>query len=363
MKAAASRYECPKTVQEAIARHLSLPLAATMALIAASVDAKAQTPEAFYTGRTINVIVPYGPGGYYDIGTRLMARHLGKHIVGRPNIIVQNQPNTGGIGLANRFALGADNDGSVLGVLQRAVPQYAFVGYQSTKFDPMKLTWIGSLSAYANDSYLMIVNATHPAKTVEQLQTSAVKTRLGSGRSGSANLLYALVAKEVLKLNFDIVRGYEGNAPIFLAQQRGEVDGLFSDLSAIKVADADAWSKKDVVGVIQFGRKTRSPEVPDVPTARELVKDPDQLAFLEFAEMPFFIALPVAGPAGIPTDRVKALQDGFMAMAADPAFLEDANRMKYDVDPISGQAVAEAISEAAKASPDVMARFKSLISQ
>jgi tripartite-type tricarboxylate transporter receptor subunit TctC len=251
----------------------------------------------------------------------------------------------------------------VLGVLQRAVPQYAFVGYQSIKFDPMKLTWIGSLSGYANDSYVMTVNASHPVKTIEQLQHSTVKTRLGSGRSGSANLLYALVAKDLLKPNFDIVRGYEGTAPIFLAQQRGEVDGLFADLSAIKVANADAWNNKDVVAVVQFGRKTRSPEVPDVPTARELVKDPNQLAFLEFAEMPFFIACPVAGPAGMPPDRLKALQDGFMAMAADPAFLADAKKMKYDVDPISGQAVAEAIAEAAKASPDVKARFKALISQ
>jgi tripartite-type tricarboxylate transporter receptor subunit TctC len=348
-----------------VGRRLSLSLAVTSALAIVSASAQAQTPEAFYTGRTINVIVPYGPGGYYDIGARLLARHLGKHIVGKPNIIVQNQPSAGGIGLGNKFAMGVDNDGATLGVLQRAVPQYAFVGYQSARFNPLHLTWIGSLSGYANDSYLMTLNASHPVKTIAQLQqpNPAIKTRLGSGRSGSANLLYALMAKDVLKLNFDIVRGYEGTAPIFLAQQRHEVDGLFADLSAIKVANADAWKKKDVIAVVQFGRKTRSPEVPDVPTARELVKDPGDLAFLEFAELPFFIALPIAGPAGMPPDRLKALQDGFMAMAADPAFLEDAAKMHYDVDPISGPAVAAAIAQAAKASPEVMARFKALISQ
>ena len=83
--------------------------------------AMAQSPEQFYSGRNVTIIVPFGPGAYYDIGTRLMARHLGKHIVGRPNVVVQNQPSAGGIGLANRFATGADNDGALLGVLQRAV--------------------------------------------------------------------------------------------------------------------------------------------------------------------------------------------------------------------------------------------------
>jgi tripartite-type tricarboxylate transporter receptor subunit TctC len=340
----------------------ALVMAAAM-LVAAAGSASAQSAEKFFTGRSINLVVPYAPGGYYDIGARLIARHLGKHIAGKPNIVVQNQPSAGGIGLANKFALGADNDGSVLGVLQRAVPQYAFVGYQSTRFDPMKLSWIGSLSAYQTDSYVLIVNAGHSAKTLAALRDPATKTRLGSGRSGSANLIYALVAKEVLKLNVDVVRGYDGTAPIFLAQQRGEVDGLFADLSTIKVADADQWKTRQVVPIVQFGRKTRLAELPDVPTARELVKDETDRSFLEFAEMPFFIALPIAGPAGIPPDRLKALQEGFMAMAADPAFLHDARTMSFEVDPIDGDAVAAAIAEAAKTSPGVMARFKTLIGQ
>lgn len=323
----------------------------------------AQTAEQFYAGHNVNVIVPYGPGGYYDIGARLMARYFGKHVVGHPTIVVQNQPSAGGIGLANRFASGADNDGTVLGILQRAVPQYAFVGYQSAKFDPLKLTWIGSLSSYAHDTYVLIMNATHPVKTVDQLRTTAIKTRLGSGRSGSANLLYALVAKDVLKINVDMVRGYEGTAPIFLAQQRGEVDGLFADFSTIQVVETEQWKTKQIVPVVQFGRKTRSPDVPDAPTARELLTDPDDLAFLDFAELPFFIALPVAGPAGIPPDRLKALRDGFMAMASDQGFIDEARKMNFEVSPIDGDQVTGAIEQASKATPEVKARFKALVSQ
>ena len=107
----------------------------------------------------------------------------------------------------------------------------------------------------------------------------------------------------------------------------------------------------------------RLPELANVPTARELVKDPGDLAFLEFAEMPFFIALPIAGPTGIPPDRLKALQAAFMDMAQDPAFIDDAKKMNYDVDPISGDTVRNSIVEAARTPADVMSRFKALVSQ
>jgi tripartite-type tricarboxylate transporter receptor subunit TctC len=340
---------------------LPMMLAIAAALLAADA-ATAQPVETFYSGRTINLIVPFGPGGYYDIGARLIARHFGRHVPGKPTVIVQNQPNAGGIGLANRFATGADNNGAVLGILQRAVPQYAFIGYGNARFDPMKLSWIGSLSAYETDSYVMILNATHPAKTIADLKNPNLKTTLGAGRSGSANLIFALVAKDVLKLRIDLVRGYEGTAPIFLAQQRGEVDGVMADLSTIKVAMSDPWKTKQLVPIVQFGRRTRLPEISDVPTARERAHDPTELSFLEFAEMPFSIALPLAGPAGIPPDRLKALQEAFTAMASDTAFLDEAKKLNFEVDPISGDAVLDAIGRASRTPPDVMSRFKALVS-
>ncbi len=323
--------------------------------------AAAQSAEAFYAGRTITLIVPFGPGAYYDIGARLVARHLGEHIPGKPRIIVENQPNAGGIGLANRFAFGAQNDGSVIGVVQRAVPQYALINYQSIKFDPLKLSWIGSVSAYADDAYILLINAKSGIKTLADLQKPNLKIKLGSGRAGSANLIFALVAKNLFKLDFEIVRGYEGTAPIFLALRRGEVDGLFADWSAVKVAAADLWRDKAVTALVQFGRKTRHPDLSDVPTARELVHEPAERQFLNFAELPFFIALPVLAPSGVPPERLAALQSGFMAMAKDPGFLDDADKMKYAVDPIDGDAVRAQIADAAKAPADALKKFKDII--
>ena len=339
------------------------PVLLALAMAPCEAQAQAQTPEQFYAGKTINLIVPYAAGGYYDTGARLVARHFNRYIPGKPTIVVQNQPGVGGISLANRYAAGVRNDGLEIGVLQRALPQYAFVGFQNANFDPLKLNWIGSLSGYETDSYVLTINSGHFARSIGSLQNPASKTRLGAGRSGSANLLYALIAKDLLKLNVEIIRGYDGNAPIFLAQQRGEVDGVFSDLSTLKSGNADQWNSRGVTPIVQFGRRTRLPELPDVPTARELVTDPEAREFLEFAELPFFIAWPIAGPAGMPADRLAALQQAFVQMTADPGFMEDAKRMSFEVDVVPGPKVAELISAASKTRPELRERFLSLVSQ
>jgi tripartite-type tricarboxylate transporter receptor subunit TctC len=341
----------------------SVVMTAVAFLLGLCAAAPAQTAQQFYAGKTITLTVPFGPGAYYDLGARLIARHLSQHVAGHPAIVVQNQPSAGGIGLANRFATGADNDGLQIGVLQRAVPQYAFVGYQTAKFDPLKLSWIGSLSSYAKDAYVMVLDANHPAKSVADLRMAGQKTRLGSGRSGSANLLYALLTRDLLKLNIDMVKGYEGTAPILLAEQRGEVDGLFIDLSTLATTAAEQWRTKALVPIVQLGRRTRAPELPGAPTLRELLSEKTDLDFLDFAELPFFIALPVAAPASVPAERLAALQQGFAALAGDQALLDEARKMNYEVSPIGGGQVLDAITEASKASAGVKARFKELISQ
>jgi tripartite-type tricarboxylate transporter receptor subunit TctC len=338
-------------------------LAMTTALLAGASSQAVAAEEPFFKGRTVKLVVTQGPAGYYDIGARLMARHWGKFIPGQPAVVVQNQTGAAGVGLANRFAAGAvDNDGTILGVLQRGVPQYAFIGYQGVRFDPLKLTWVGSLSSYATDSYVLIVNASHPAKTVAELADPKMLTRLGANNAGSTNLAFSLLARELFKLNVNIIRGYEGTAPIFLAQERREVDGVVAGFSTILTSMADTWAKKEVVPVVQFGRKTRLPDLSQVPTARELVKDPADRALLEFAELPFFTAFPIAGPAGVPTERLAILQHALIEMTKDAEFLADAKKVNFDIDPIDGDAVKEALLHASKTPKDIMERYNALLS-
>lgn len=338
-----------------------LAAAGLAALTASHAQAQPQTVEQFYAGRTITLIVPFSAGGYYDVGARVIARHIGRHIPGKPNVVVQNQPSAGGIGLANRFAHASEKDGTLIGVLQRAIPQVALMGDPNVKYDPMKLTWFGSLSGYATDSYLLFVNATHKVQTAAELRQPGVRAIMGSNRSGSTNLMLALVARDVLKLNLDVVRGFPGANDITLAQLRGEVDGQLADLSVLKAGMGDMWNTKKVRPLVQFARTTRLAELADIPIARELVDNEQDKAVLMFAELPFFMALPLAGPAGIPPDRAKAIGDGFMAMAGDAEFVTETRKIGYPGDLVDGDRIVKLIAEAAKTPKDVIERYSKIV--
>ncbi len=339
-------------------------LLALLALaIAASLNAgtaAAQSVEQFYKGRTVTLIVGFAPGGINDIAGRIVARHLGRFVPGQPNVIVQNQPGAGGLATANRLYNIAERDGSVIAGLGRSVPQLAIQGQPNVSFDPLKFTWLGSLSSYANDAYLLTVIARHSAMTVADINKPGNAVALGTDRAGATNVVFALIAKEVLGLNVTLVRGYQGAAPIFIAMQRGEVDGQVIGLSSIKAGQRALWNDKQLRPLVQFGRQARLAELPDVPTGRELAKDADARALLEFADMPFFMALPFVAPPEVPADRAKALQTAFMAMCADAAFLEDARKLGLDISPIDSTAVLKLLERSAATPKDVIARYNAI---
>ena len=332
--------------------------------VAAGVSAPqvaAQTVEQFYKGRTITLFVASAPGGINDLTARLIAKHMPAFIAGKPTIVVQNLTGANGLALANRLAFNADKDGTVIAILERATPQLAVQGDPNVRFDPLKLNWLGSVSSYANDAYLLQVNASFPAKTVADLRRVGAPARLGTTGAGATNLIFSIIAKDELGLNVSIVRGYPGAAAVFLAQQRGEVDGQINGLSALKAGQMSLWQAGAFRPLVAFSRTTRLPELPDVPTARELTQDPKALALIAFAEAPFFIALPIAAPPDLPPERAKALQAAFMDMSKDPAFVADAVKLGLDVSPVDGDAVVKVITQMAATPKDVIGQFKEMI--
>ena len=336
-------------------------IAAAALTLAAAMPASAQSVESFYKGRNTTLIVGYAPGGINDIAGRLVARHIVKFIPGHPNMVVQNMPGAGGLVTANHLYNVAEKDGSVIAGLGRAVPQLAYLGDPNARFDPLKFTWLGSSSSYADDAYLVLLNANYPANTAADLKKPGRAAKLGAVAAGSTNLIFAILSKEVLGLNVDIIRGYTGAAPIFLAMQNGEVDGQVIGLGSVKAGQAHLWSNKQVKPLVQFGRATRLAELADVPTGRELVSDPNGLALLEFAELPFFMALPFVAPPNLPPERAKALQSAFMDMHKDKAFLDEAKKLELDISPISGDEVAKLLQRTAQTPKDVIARYNEIV--
>jgi tripartite-type tricarboxylate transporter receptor subunit TctC len=280
---------------------------------------------------------------------------------GNPSIVVQNNPGAGGVITANRLYHNAEKDGTVLAKFERAVPQLAIQGDPNAQFDPMKFTWLGSLSSYQDDAYLLLINANNPVKTIDEIRPGGgKKLSMGGDASASSNVIFAIIAKEVLGLNINLVRGYTGAATMFLAMQRGELDGQYVGLSSIKSGQRDLYNRHAFRALMAFGRTTRHPEFPDIPTGRELTNDASGLALIDFAELPFFMALPFAGPPSIPPERAKALQDGFMAMCRDKAFLEDAAKIGIDMSPLDGAGVVQMLARVAATPKDVIARYNAI---
>ena len=329
------------------ARLILTALVSAAAVVAGMASAQAQSPEQFYRGKSIELLVGYAPGGLNDTLSRVVSRHIGKKIPGQPSVVVRNMSSAGPIGIANHMFNAAEKDGSVIASLDRTGAQLAIRGELAARFDPLKFNWLGSIASFERDAYLLLVNASHAAKTAKDLQGGSTKAIIGSVGAGSTNQVFAMLARDALKLNVETVKGYRGTNPIFLAMQSGEVDGVVTGVSTLTTTQAALWNTKKVRALVQFGRATRHPLLPDVPTGRELAPDSETLALIRFAELPFSMSRPFIAPPDIPADRAKALKAAFMATMKDPDFVAELNKIKFDdLSPIDGDAILSLVREA-----------------
>lgn len=338
-------------------------LAAALAGLSGALSAQAQSVGEFYKGRTVKLVVGSSTGGGTDIMARLLARHMSKYIPGNPSIVVQNQPGGGGIVGANRIANTAERDGSEFATMERAIPQFAVMGDPNARFDPLALTWIGSLSSYRDDAFMLIVNASHKVRRVDELRQPGVSIHVGASQQGSTNLTFALIAKQVLGLHVETISGYAGSAKIALAMQAGEVDGELIGIVAVQASQKHMWDNKLVRPLAQFARKTRHPDLPDVPTGRELVRAPEGAALLEFAELPFFMAQSFVAPAGVPPERAAALRDAFLRATRDPEYVAEAKKLEIDNSPIDHLEIEALLRRAAATPKPVIAEFERLVNR
>jgi tripartite-type tricarboxylate transporter receptor subunit TctC len=340
-------------------RRVAVVLGGLGLIMATMDDGRAQSAEAFYKGRTVTLVIPTNTGGINDLAGRLVARHLGRFIPGAPQVSARNEPAVGGLGLANSFAEAAPRDGSVIAIIQRAVPLLAIQGDPKAKFDPQKFTWLGSLSTFADDAYMLVVNARHPARTFRDLQGGAAAAKIGADEPGSTNLTFALIAKS-LGLNVNVVLGFTGAAALSEAMRKGDIDGQVIGLVSISANQPAMWNGRTVRPLVQFGRATRHPALAEIPTGRELTSDPGMLALIEFAELPFFMALPFVAPPDLPPERAAALRSAFMAMSRDRGFLDEAKRAKLDISPIDGDAARALLAKAAATPKEVIDRYNEI---
>jgi tripartite-type tricarboxylate transporter receptor subunit TctC len=332
----------------------------------AGLPVRAEDVAEFYKGKRINMVVGYGTGGGYDVYARVLARYMSKYIPGNPNIVIQNMPGAGSLRGANYIYNVAPKDGTVFGTFARNM---ALIGQlrtnQNVQFDPTKFTWLGSSSSLANDAYVLLVRRDAQVKSVEEARRpSGPAIILGSTAEGTSSDAMGILLREWLGFNVKVIPGYTDSGVLYLAIERGEVEGRTVGLSSVRANKPD-WLKPGGLGrvLVAFGRATRHPDFPDAPTARELARNDEDRNLIEIIEIPYALSRPYAAPPDVPADRAKALQDAFIATHKDPAYLAEAEKVGIEISPIGAQEVLSLIDRMAKTPADQLKRIEKLISE
>ena len=311
-----------------------IKLALSLALLPlCGASASAQSVEQFYAGKTINFIVGAGAGGSYDIYARTLANHMGKHMPGKPIIVVKLAGGVGGgISTSVQMEHTAPKDGLTIGMTQQTnVTSQLTEANVAGKYDISKWRWLGNMAPLRNFAGVW---HTAPAQTLEE----ATKTEVIMGATGRNSPTFTVpqALNEILGTKFKFVLGYNGAADLNLAMERGEIQGRGASWISV-VTQAPQYIRDKKLKALVVDGLTRDPLLPDVPTLLELARNEEQKAALlmicgssEFARAVFL-------PPGVPQERVDALRKAFDETMKDPDFLAEAEKVQIPIEPNGGE--------------------------
>jgi tripartite-type tricarboxylate transporter receptor subunit TctC len=300
----------------------------------------------FYSGKSVQLVIGYAPGGGYDVYARALARHMARHIPGNPSIVVQNMPGAGSIKAANYLYNIAPKDGTVFGGFSRGAFLDPLLGRgDGVQYVAARYGWLGSIS---NEVGVCAFRSDSGIATWQDMQTKSYV--IGSTGAGADSDVFPTVLRKMFALPMKVVTGYHSAADVVLAISRREVDGRCGwSWSSMMAWNKDMYQSKAVTVAIQLASQKLA-ELPDTPSILEVARDDDQRAALKLILARQMMARPYVAPPGIPPERLKALRAAFDATMTDPDFLADAQRQDLEVRPVSG-AEADALIHEVYASP------------
>ena len=305
--------------------------------------------EDFYKGKTVSLVIGYSVGGGYDAYGRLLARHLGKHIPGQPNVQPQNMTGAGSLKAANYIYSVAPKDGSAIGTFSRSLAIAPLLN--RAEFDSTRFTWIGSVT---DEVSLCLTRTDLPVKTFNDVLTT--QTTFGGEGPGSDPNVFALLYRNVFGAKIKLVSGYPGTNEIQLATERGEVDGLCGLSWSTLKGRYPHWLKERKANILVQAGIKKEAELPHVPAATDLAKEPEQRQILNLILIGQAMARPFAAPPGIPADRKAALIAAFDRTVRDPEFLAEAQRLNLDVNLVTAARLDALLAEAYATPKDVVAK-------
>ncbi|HEU4344248.1 MAG TPA: tripartite tricarboxylate transporter substrate-binding protein [Candidatus Binatia bacterium] len=312
----------------------------------------------FYKGKTIRFITAFSPGGAFDVYTRAIARHYGKHVPGNPSTIVENMTGAGGIIQANYMFQRTRPDGLTIGNNIGGLILQQIMGAKGIEFDGRKFEYLGVPSA--DDSVCALTKASG-VTSMESWFAAKEPVKLGGVGPGGTLSDVARTIKSALGLPIRVIDGYKGVADVRLAADSGELAGYCGGWESVKLQWRKALEAGQVSLVLQVTTK-KNPELPHVPLAIDFAKGAEARQLLKYAvhdvaimQRLFFL------PPGTPKERVRLLRKSFLDTLKDPEFLAEATKTSLTINPVTGEEIEEIVAGLFKLDAAMVANLKSVL--
>jgi tripartite-type tricarboxylate transporter receptor subunit TctC len=329
----------------------SLPTACALAL-SAGLAAPAHAQADFYKGKTVTLIAGFSPGGGYDINARALSRHLGRHIPGNPNILVQNQPGAGSLSAVRNLDATLPRDGTAIVTFNPGLVTQSIVQPDIVKVNFRNIAWVGVIAADRRVCYGFGPNGVKTWADMMGRKTFI----LGSTAKGAGNYINGATLRVVFNAPVRQILGFPGSAEQRIAIERGELDGDCGAYASIPIA----WVRdKKVHPFVRF-----SEEQSEIPSSAVYIgtfaKTDEQRALLNVLSGGDDIGRPYIMSKQVPADRVAILRQAFMATMKDPAFLADMKKLGHPVEPLPGDRAEAIVAKMSGASPDVLKKARAI---
>jgi tripartite-type tricarboxylate transporter receptor subunit TctC len=325
----------------------------SIALVGAAAPASAAD---YYAGKTLDLLVGAPPGGGYDIYARVVGRHLGRHIPGNPAVVVKNMPGAGSAKAAQFIEKIAPKDGTTIaGVMPGAIMGPLLDDRAEALFDPTKVLYVGTANS---GTRVCVTLKTSKIKTFDDALTQ--KAAFGGVSTNDSTQEYGYLHKKTAGAQYDVVSGYRGTPDIALAIERGELDGVCGwDWSSFKSQKPD-WLRDNKVNVLLQVSLDPHPELTrmGVPQVWKYVKNESDRKVVELVISQTVFHRSYIAPPGTPPAQLETLRTAFDAAMKDPLFLEDAEKLRVDIAPLSGAKVQEVVQKLYATPKDIVERAK-----
>jgi tripartite-type tricarboxylate transporter receptor subunit TctC len=326
-------------------------LTVLLALLPAA--AAAQSPAEFYKSRNVDLYVGYSVGGAYDLYARTIARHMGRHIPGRPTLVPKNMEGAGSLRLTNWLYRVAPKDGTAIGTIGRGLAFDPLLIGKGDQFDAVKFNWLGSAN---NEVSVCVAMKSSGVTRFEDLYTRQLIVG-GTGTSADTDQ-FPRVLNSVLGTKFKVISGYPGGNDVVMAMERDEVQGRCGwSWSSVKSTHKSWIDDKRMIVLAQLSLN-KHPELPDVPLVTDLAKTDEQRQILKMVFARQVMGRPYLAPPDMPRDRADALRNAFMATMNDKEFRAEADNLQLEINPVSGEDVEKLIREVYATAPEIIAKAK-----